>query len=99
MPPRLLQVELFLHSELLVNITRHSIVPRHELLTREAAAELLRRYQVWALCASALPLARRAHAAARARGWAEQDPARLVGGAMHGLQLRCRLCNMCLPRL
>ncbi|KAL4434059.1 hypothetical protein ABPG75_000500 [Micractinium tetrahymenae] len=38
-------VELFLQSELLVNITRHSAVPQHELLSREERAELLRRYK------------------------------------------------------
>ncbi|KAL4446826.1 hypothetical protein ABPG77_008070 [Micractinium sp. CCAP 211/92] len=40
------KVELFLHSEVVVNITHHSIVPRHELLSRAEAAELLRRYKI-----------------------------------------------------
>lgn len=39
-------VELFLESELLVNITQHTLVPKHQLLSEEDKRALLNRYKV-----------------------------------------------------
>ena len=36
----------FLETELLVNITKHNMVPKHVVLTREDKESLLRRYKV-----------------------------------------------------
>lgn len=38
-----LVLELFKEEELLVNITKHVLVPKHILLTKEEAEALLRR--------------------------------------------------------
>lgn len=39
-------IELFHEEELLVNITHHELVPRHEVLSSEEKKELLDRYKV-----------------------------------------------------
>lgn len=39
-------IEVFLEEDLLVNITRHELVPRHILLSREEKAALLKRYHL-----------------------------------------------------
>ena len=41
-----LQVECFKISELMVNITEHSYVPKHILLTQEEKKQLLKRYKI-----------------------------------------------------
>ncbi|EFN54945.1 hypothetical protein CHLNCDRAFT_134695 [Chlorella variabilis] len=39
-------IELFQEAELLVNITKHTLVPQHRILTREEKQTLLDRYKV-----------------------------------------------------
>jgi hypothetical protein len=39
-------IELFQEAELLVNITKHALVPQHRILTREEKQTLLDRYKV-----------------------------------------------------
>ncbi|KAG0135857.1 RNA polymerase [Tuber indicum] len=39
-------IEVFLESDLLVNITKHELVPRHILLSREEKKKLLERYRL-----------------------------------------------------
>lgn len=39
-------IEKFREAELLVNITEHVLVPKHEVLSDEAKKELLTRYRV-----------------------------------------------------
>ncbi|BGP18493.1 hypothetical protein JCM10213_001191 [Rhodosporidiobolus nylandii] len=39
-------IEAFQESELLVNITHHTLVPRHEVLTAEEKKQLLQRYRL-----------------------------------------------------
>jgi DNA-directed RNA polymerase I, II, and III subunit RPABC1 len=39
-------LEQFLESELLINITEHELVPKHEVLTPEEKTELLTRYKL-----------------------------------------------------
>lgn len=41
-----LKIECFTESELLVNITRHELVPKHILLSQEEKKQLLERYRV-----------------------------------------------------
>lgn len=40
------RMEVFLENELLVNITRHQLVPRHQVLSDEEKKNLLRRYKL-----------------------------------------------------
>jgi DNA-directed RNA polymerase I, II, and III subunit RPABC1 len=40
------KIEAFQESELLVNITQHTLVPKHEVLTREEKDELLTKYRL-----------------------------------------------------
>lgn len=40
------EIELFYQSELLVNITEHELVPKHQVLTDEEKYELLKKYRV-----------------------------------------------------
>lgn len=40
------EIELFYQSELLVNITEHELVPKHQVLTDEEKHELLKKYRV-----------------------------------------------------
>eukprot|EP00727_Mastigamoeba_balamuthi_P009814 m51a1_g5455 hypothetical protein (210) ;mRNA; r:222389-223443 len=40
------KIELFSEEELLVNITRHSLVPEHQVLSRDEKATLLQRYNL-----------------------------------------------------
>eukprot|EP00347_Sterkiella_histriomuscorum_P021726 403332978 len=40
------EIECFLQQELLVNITEHELVPRHEVLSDKAKHELLKKYRV-----------------------------------------------------
>ena len=42
----LAKIECFLEDDLIVNITRHELVPRHVLLSREEKAALLKRYRL-----------------------------------------------------
>jgi len=37
------EIECFLQQELLVNITEHELVPKHEVLTEQAKHELLKK--------------------------------------------------------
>lgn len=39
-------VECFVEQDLLVNITKHELVPKHVLLSREEKAQLLQRYRL-----------------------------------------------------
>lgn len=39
-------VEVFVEQDLLVNITKHELVPKHVLLSREEKAQLLQRYRL-----------------------------------------------------
>lgn len=39
-------IEIFIESELLVNITQHVLVPEHRILTNPEKATLLARYKV-----------------------------------------------------
>lgn len=39
-------VEVFVEQDLLVNITKHELVPKHILLSREEKAQLLQRYRL-----------------------------------------------------
>jgi DNA-directed RNA polymerase I, II, and III subunit RPABC1 len=39
-------MEVFLEQDLLVNITKHELVPKHVLLSREEKAQLLERYRL-----------------------------------------------------
>lgn len=41
-----LQVECFNISELMVNITEHTYVPKHKLLTPEEKKDLIKRYKI-----------------------------------------------------
>ena len=41
-----LKFEMFYEAELLVNITEHQLVPKHELLTADERKELLKRYHL-----------------------------------------------------
>eukprot|EP00158_Paraphelidium_tribonemae_P000982 Partr_v1_DN23791_c0_g1_i1_m52987 putative Dna-directed RNA len=41
-----LKFEMFFESELLINITDHELVPKHELITAEEKRELLKRYHL-----------------------------------------------------
>lgn len=45
-----LEIETFLQEELLVNITEHELVPRHEVLTDKKKFELLKKYRVKESC-------------------------------------------------
>lgn len=40
------KIEIFLENELLVNITKHVLVPRHDVMTEEEKVDLLKRYKV-----------------------------------------------------
>jgi DNA-directed RNA polymerase I, II, and III subunit RPABC1 len=40
------RVEVFLEMELLVNITHHELVPKHEVLSTEGKKQLLKRYHL-----------------------------------------------------
>ena len=40
------KIEIFTQDELMVNITEHDLVPRHELLTVEQKQEVLKKYRV-----------------------------------------------------
>ena len=39
-------IEAFMESELLSNITKHDMVPKHSILTEEEKSELLMKYRV-----------------------------------------------------
>ena len=39
-------IEYFLEDELLVNITKHQLVPKHIAITDEEKKQLLKRYKV-----------------------------------------------------
>mmetsp|Transcript_59090 Transcript_59090/g.50057 ORF Transcript_59090/g.50057 Transcript_59090/m.50057 type:complete len:157 (+) Transcript_59090:388-858(+) len=39
-------LELFLETELMINVTKHELVPKHEVLTAEEKQELLNRYKI-----------------------------------------------------
>ena len=40
------EIELFYQSELLVNITEHELVPKHQVVTENEKHELLKKYRV-----------------------------------------------------
>lgn len=40
------EIEVFYQSELLVNITEHELVPKHQVLTENEKHELLKKYRV-----------------------------------------------------
>ena len=40
------QIELFQQEQLMVNITEHELVPKHEVLTADQKKELLKKYKV-----------------------------------------------------
>jgi len=40
------RIEYFIESELIINITEHCLVPRHEILTREDCKKLLEKYSI-----------------------------------------------------
>ena len=40
------EIEVFYQQELLVNITEHELVPRHQVLTDDEKSELLKKYRV-----------------------------------------------------
>jgi len=46
MDPKKHSIEIFQESELVVNITRHELVPKHVLLSHEEKATLLDRYRL-----------------------------------------------------
>jgi DNA-directed RNA polymerase I, II, and III subunit RPABC1 len=39
-------IQLFYQQELLVNVTEHELVPKHQVLTEGEKAELLKKYRV-----------------------------------------------------
>ena len=39
-------IELFMYSELIYNITKHSLVPKHELLSKEQKMQIMKLYKV-----------------------------------------------------
>jgi DNA-directed RNA polymerase subunit H (RpoH/RPB5) len=43
---RLFQIQCFEEAELMVNITEHELVPKHEVLNREEKAALIDRYKL-----------------------------------------------------
>jgi DNA-directed RNA polymerase I, II, and III subunit RPABC1 len=45
-PPAAQVMEVFTEAELLVNITKHTLVPSHRILSPEEKATLLARYKV-----------------------------------------------------
>ena len=40
------KIEIFTQDELMVNITEHDLVPKHEVLTIEQKQEVLKKYRV-----------------------------------------------------
>ena len=40
------KIEIFCQEELLVNITKHEMVPKHQIITKTEKVELLKKYRV-----------------------------------------------------
>ena len=69
------KIECFKESELLVNITKHVLVPKHFLLTQEEKEELLKRYK---LKETQLPCLQRADPVAKYFGLDRGDVVKIV---------------------